>query len=329
MREYEKIAKRVGLIVAVATLMLQIIFNEISYLTINLFMKLILAVIAGFITFSISNNFPRLAMRERELCGLYMITYNDAKANLCSILNINYNKSIDKYLIDLYDCYLQGSNWVAVESQYPISLKNIFFSLEPRGIHIVSNDDNCNTCIFIRFTYKVHSGNVIRYGGQKPFHKSHSGKFVRLSSGQLCEVYNNTYQDYHFCSRFLSKHGKCKYERCKYEERKNCNKRKKIIWNKVREKGNYIQIAKVLYNNIVASIDPSGNPADPSGPGGEMPKKTKKKNKPQKVLDVGKNEKKDVNSDVPVLIDAKEVMEKEQFLEGKDSVEHEIEKVAK
>lgn len=255
-REYEKRASRAGLIVVITVLVVQIVANEIpTGPKICLSTKLVCAVFVGVISYVIQEILPKLLLRKKELCGLYLIIYDDDRNSLCSIINIEYYGKEDNYSIDMYDCYLQGGNWVTVENQYPVNLDNIFYDLSPRGLHFVSNNDNYRMCIFIRFTYKTNSGSVMRYGSQKPFDRPYSGKLKKLSPGQLCEVFNEQYGDYHFCNLPLSKYGKCKYE-----NRENCRQRERVVLNKVRKKGDYLRIAKVLYNRTITEAAPSGTP---------------------------------------------------------------------
>jgi hypothetical protein len=297
-REYEKTASRVGLLVVVTLLVVQVIANEIpSTNSMDLKTKLLIAVSIGILSFFITEIFPKLWFKEKSLCGLYIITYDNDRDGLCSIVNIEHNYQRDKYSIDVYDCYLQGSCWVSVDNQYPINLDNIFYDLSPRGLHLVSNSDNYKTCIFIRFTYKTNSGTVMRYGSQKPFNKPYSGKFKKLSPGQLCEVYNSEYKDYHFCDLHLSKYGKCKYE-----GRENCRKKESVVLDKVRKKGNYLKIAKVLYNSSAISTDLKG---------------TETKSEPESMVNIEISGTTDVISSIPLVADVKVKSEKSNLYEKK------------
>lgn len=294
MREYEKIASRVGLLVAVTALVIQVIANEIPSIgQLALLNKLLISVIVGILSFAIMEWVPRLLIREKTLCGLYIITYENHGNNLCSIVNIEHNFQGDRYSVDLYDCYLQDDRWAAVENQYPLCLDNIFYDLSPRGLHLVSNSDNYKTCIFIRFTYKTNSGSVMRYSNQEPFNEPYSGKLKKLSRGQLCEAYNRDYSNTAFCDQRLSKYGKCRYE-----GREGCRRREKVILDEVRKKGNYIEIPKVLYDSIVSSADPSGMPKS---------RKAKAKSRSKAV------------SDMPLQSEIKEKEEKENSLLKTDS----------
>ena len=270
MREYEKTASRVGLLVAVVALVVQVIANEIDSVgDMGLAAKLIIAVAVGSISFLIMEWLPKLLLKERLLCGLYMITYNNNRNNLCSIVNIENNHQRDRYSIDIYDCYLQDSCWLSVENQYPLNLDNVFYDLSPRGLHLVSNSDNYKTCIFIRFTYETNSGNVMRYGSQKPFNRPYSGRFEKLSSKQLCEVFNSEFNNDGFCNMLLSEH-----VRCKSQGRAYCQQKESVILDKVRKDGHYLEIAKMLYDSVVNSADPCGMPKS---------KKTRPKVKPETV----------------------------------------------
>ncbi len=273
--EYEKIARRVGLIVLVLALVIQILANEIPSLDVELSTKLIVAVVLCVVSFWIAEVFPGLLLKEKKLCGLYIIIYDND--SLCSIVNIDYNRQRSKYSIDIYDCYLQGGEWISVENQYPINLDNIYYDLSPRGLHLVSNNDICKTCIFIRFTYKTNSGSVTRYGSQKPFNKSYSGYFKKLSKAQLCQAFNSQFNDSNFCDMLLSEH-----VRCQSEGRENCEHNEKDILDKVRKKGRYLEIPKMLYNSISSLAEPSGKP-----------KLKKKRNRPQLETGTGAEVKKE------------------------------------
>jgi|GEM_PF-6571858 len=107
MREYyKKIAGRVALLVTVASIVLGVIIDELSGLgNIDLLAKIIIVGTVGFVSHLIMEWVPKLFLNEKKLSGLYLITYDDSKNNLCSIVNFEQNTSIGRYSIDIYDCY--------------------------------------------------------------------------------------------------------------------------------------------------------------------------------------------------------------------------------
>jgi len=256
MKEYKKLASRVALFVAVASLAIQILVRSILLEnSFPLALELIFALIFGFVAFSIMEWFPKLALRDKSLCGLYFITYVGTKDKLASVINIDYNTESTSYAIDIYDYISKDDRWYAVSG--PQSLDNVYYDLHSRGIHLISNDKSKNTFIFIKFrnTKRPDNANIVRYGSIKPFDKSLSGELIRLNNRDFCIIYNTDQEDGNYCERR-------KRDRyiCRMQDHTNCKHKNRSVLQWVRDKSKFINIPEALYYDFVDNQEPIEQP---------------------------------------------------------------------
>jgi len=103
------------------------------------------------------------------------------------------------YSIDVYDCISVSGEWRKIKDQHPQNLSDVYYDLHPKKLHLISNDENKKSCIFIRFHGKDIAA-IIRYGSSDPFDKPHDGIMKRLTRFHICEAYNNGFDNYEYCS---------------------------------------------------------------------------------------------------------------------------------